>query len=266
MIQPMPLTLVARLGRSFLDSWQGVVQTVAVLDASMAALARLAFLNRAVRDQIVRHIYFSGVQALPVVLGLGLVIGTVSVHFILHYLTRLGGYEYVGQALTTSLLHEIAPLTVVMVMLLRSGTAIISEIGLMQLRGELNTLRIFGVDAARFLHLPRLLGLALSAPCLTIAFSLVALVGGFLILGYLHDITFGSYLDQLVQAVTLTSLVVVLLKPMVMAAAVAVVCIRHGMAVAGSYTRIPVMLIRGMMLAMLAVLAVEIVFTFVVSV
>ncbi|MDK2956888.1 MAG: phospholipid/cholesterol/gamma-HCH transport system permease protein [Desulfovibrionales bacterium] len=262
----MPLTLAARLGRSFLDSASGVKQAVSILDDSMAAVLRLAFLNHAVAWQTARQIVFTGVQAIPVVAGLGLAIGSVAVHFILRYLTEFGGYDYVGKVLTTSVLHEIGPLTVATVLLLRSGAAVISEIGIMQLRGEMNTLEAFGVDRTRFIYVPRLLALSLCAPCLTLIFSLVALVGGFFVLGYLHDITFGSYLDQLVQAATLTSLGIVLFKPMFMGAAAAVVCIRHGAGVTGSQAQIPMMLIRGMMLAMLAILAIEIAFTFLLSV
>lgn len=236
------------------------------MDGSMAAMLRFAFLNRAVAGQTAKQILFTGVQAVPVVAGLGLAIGSVAVHFILRYLTEFGGYDYVGRVLTTSVLHEIGPLAVATVLLLRSGSAVISEIGIMQLRGEMNTLEAFGVDRTRFLYLPRLLALALCAPCLTLVFSLVALVGGFFILGYLHNITFGSYLDQLVQSVTLTSLGILLFKPMFMGAAIAVVCIRHGACVTRSLAQIPVMLIRGMMLSMLAILGVEIAFTFILSV
>ena len=78
--------------------------------------------------------------------AVALVFGSVTVHYLLSILTGLGAYDRIGDYLIDSTLHVVAPVSVTLILMLRSGTATISEIGTMKIRGELDVLASLGVD------------------------------------------------------------------------------------------------------------------------
>lgn len=256
---------VYRLGRIAQDHFQTYTQMATILARMAGSFVRLSFLNHAVYRVLVRQIYFTAVQALPVIAIAALILGSITVHYILSILTGIGSYDKVGSFLITAMLHEIAPMTCCIIMLLRSGTAIISEVALMKINSELDTLNVLGVSISDYLYLPRILAFALCGPMLTISFVVVGLYGGFFTLGYFHDITFDNYLDQLYTAVEVKNIVIVVLKPLFMAVAVALACLQKGLTVHSSFTEVPIKLIQGMMLTVSILVFIEVAFAVVAS-
>jgi phospholipid/cholesterol/gamma-HCH transport system permease protein len=88
----------------------------------------------------------------------------------------------------------------------------------------------------------------------------VALLGGYFTLGYFHDITFDNYVDQLLTAIDLQSIIPLTLKPFFMGLAVVLIAMEKGMTVRNSFTEVPIKLIRGMMHTAGCIIVIEIVF------
>ena len=63
----------------------------------------------------------------------------------------------------------------------RSGSAITAEIGSMNMREEIDALRVMALDPMEVLVLPRLLALVIALPLLTFLGDLAALAGGMLV-------------------------------------------------------------------------------------
>lgn len=235
---------------------------VGVLREAASSSLRFEFMNKAVFKVLVRQIYFTSVQSIPVIFTSALILGSITVNYLLSILTGFGAYNQVGNFLLGTMLHEIAPIITVSILLLRSGTAVISEIALMKINGEIDALRLMDVSVSRYIFLPRILAFLIAGPSLAIFFSVTGLIGSFFILGYVHDITFDNYLDQLLYAVEIRDVAIVVLKPALMAAAVAGISVQNGMNVRGAFTEVPVMLIRGMMQSVIVIALIEAVFTF----
>jgi phospholipid/cholesterol/gamma-HCH transport system permease protein len=257
-------TPVHALGRSAL-SLGGSLRRVAglFLAAAGAALSGRPF-NPAVRSAALRQLYNIAVAGLPGVLLAALALGSVAVHLLFSLLTTVGAYEVMGVYLTRAMLAEVAPLAVSLLVLLRSAPATVSEVALMHVSGETATLRMLGVDQAGFVHLPRLLAYGVAGPCLTVLFALVGLGGGFLVMGYAHDVSLAVYLDLLVYGVEARSLVQLVAKPLVMCLLIGGVALdRAGRA--RTAAEAPGLLIQTMGRCLAAVVAVEIVFLAVVT-
>lgn len=256
----MIASLVRGVGDVTIRRSQPVIQMAAIMGQSLRALARLALFNAVVFRTTVRQMDVIAVKALPTVCVSALVLGSITVHYLLSVLTGLGAYDRIGEYLIASLLHEIAPVTCAVILMFRSGTATITEVAHMKLEGELDTLHMLGIPITDYVYLPRVLSFALAGPTLTLVFSLVSMLGGFLILGYFQDITFDNYLDQILYALELNSLVILLLKPLCMALCVAVMSVQRGMSVVGSYSEIPSRLTQGLMYSVGLIIMVEVVF------
>lgn len=248
----------ATLGRAVLTRTGLVRQGGAILLAALKAAARFRFVNAAVRAALVSQLDAVAIRSLPSVIIVALLLGGITVHYVLRVvLDYIGAYEQLGSLLMRVMLEEIGPLATVLVIMLRSGSAVIAEVATMKINNELESLRFFGVREDDYLYLPRILAFAVAGPSLTMVFCLVALVGSFLILGYFHNITFGNYLRQLYTGVELRNLVVLLVKPMVMAVAVAVVALQRALSVGRSPTEVPLVLSQGMMLSLTTILVLE---------
>jgi len=254
---------VRRVGAFSIERGRSLVQMAAISAETMRALVRLTFFNRACYAALIRQLDEIAVRGLPATCIVALIFGSVTVHYLLAILTGLGAYDRIGDYLIDSMLHVIAPVSVTMILMLRSGTTVMAEVGTMKIRGELDTLATLGIPLRDYLFLPRLAAFAVAGPCLTLAFSLVGLLGGFLVLGYFQDITLANYTDQITAALTLRDLAFVTVKPLLMACAVGVIALQRGLAVQATLAELPPLLIRGLLYALAFVTAWEMVFSFV---
>ncbi len=255
-------TFVHALGRNFLNKAVSLRRMLHLFLLSAAAVGRFSFLKHAVFRVFIRQIYFTGVQAIPLVCISALVIGSILVNYLLSFLTSLNAYDRVGEFLVYIVVQEIGPILCVLIILLRSGTSVISEVALMKINREFDSLIFMDIDIHDYIHLPRLAAFVICGPCLCFIFSTVSLVGGYLVLGYLHNITFENYLYQIVSALRLSDLAVLLFKPAVMSLAVGLVALQKGMEVRSSFSEVPVQLIQGMINIIGVLIVVELIFGF----
>ncbi len=253
-------TFVHIIGRRVLTrlaSWRLILHLF--LQAAGAFL-RFPLLNHAVFRVFIRQVYFTGVQALPLVCIAALVIGSILVNYLLSFLTSLNAYDRVGEFLVYVVVQEVGPIVCTLIILLRSGTAVISEVALMKISREFDSLHFMDINLLDYIHLPRIAAFVICGPCLTFVFSAVALVGGYLVLGFVHNITFDNYVYQLISALNFSDLILLILKPAVMALIIVLVGLQKGIEVRTSITEVPIHLIQGMINIVILLIFVELIF------
>ena len=258
----MCTTLISRMGSQTLERMQMLIHITRILQGTLQCIFHLTCINHAVFRVSIRQIYFTAFQAIPIVCTAALIIGSITVNYLLHFLTNLGAYDQIGKYLILSITHELAPIVCSMVLLLRSGSAVLSEIALMKINREMDTLHMLGVSIENYLYLPRILAFTIAGPCLTVIFSLVALLGGYFTLGLFHNITFDNYIDQILEAINLDSIFPFLFKPFFMSLSVVLIAIEKGMTVRNTFTEVPVKLIRGMMHTAGVLILIDILFNY----
>ncbi len=129
--------------------------------------------HASVRASLARQVRLSGVQALPVVALIAIVLGAIVPA---QALALLGvDNEAVLKNLVWGGIRELAPLMTAWVVVARSGVAIAAEIALMHLRGGVS--EALWADAAHEeeVVIPRVLGLALSCALLVSYFQFIAI-------------------------------------------------------------------------------------------
>ncbi|WP_028575324.1 ABC transporter permease [Desulfonatronovibrio hydrogenovorans] len=256
----MSVAFVCNLGRAFLDRFQTYNQAWSILARSMSSFFRLALFNRAVSHVFAREVYHTAYRSLPVTFLASLIIGAIVVTYLVSLLTRFGAYEFIGEYIVTVNLHEVGPIICSIIVLLKSGSRVVSDVAQMKINRELNTLYYLNIPVDRYLMMPMILAFAFAGPCLNLLFGVVSIIGGFLVLGYLHDLTFANYLGMIGTALDLETFFVAFFKPMLMCIAVAAVSIQKGMSVNYSLTEVPVRLIQGLMHVIGLIILIELVF------
>lgn len=210
------------------------------------------------RLQFHRHIHEHGITALPVITALAALTGATAVTQV----TALAGQDndLAQRLLFFSLFFELAPLLTALVVVARSSAAIASELAVMHLYDEFTALRRMGVPAADYLLLPRILGLALAVPAVTVCFQMIAVGSGWLAAALIQNqplaqIT-GHFLDLADPWLPLASL----LKSALMGATIGIIACHHGSSSARSTQAISTASIHAVGNALVAVFVIDVVF------
>ena len=167
-------------------SWRVVIgHGVAAADDGLVFLgeALLAMLLLPARSRQFRYADLlrtadqAGVRAVPLVLLVGLLIGLILAFQSLVPMRRFGADVYVANLVAVSLLRELGPLLVAVVLAGRSGSAFAAEIGTMKVNQEVDALVTMGIDPMTLLVLPRMAAAILVMPALTVLLEVAGLVG-----------------------------------------------------------------------------------------
>ena len=144
-----------------------------------AVLGQIFSHPRALRlPSIVRHVQETGVSAIPIVSLIAFLISVVVAYLGAQQLARFGATIFVVDLVTIAVLREMGVLLTAIIVAGRSGSAFAAEIGVMQLNEEIDALRAMGMNPIELLVVPRVIGLVIALPCLTIIADAMGLAGG----------------------------------------------------------------------------------------
>jgi len=93
--------------------------------------------NSAVRMVLINQIYFTSIQILPLFFVVSICFGVISLARFGQYLRDLGLFDYFGHMLMGFVVTEFAPFITVLLIALRSGSAINTEIAVMKVNRNL---------------------------------------------------------------------------------------------------------------------------------
>jgi len=228
----LPLRTVGRLT---LEARDTVLDHLSMFGAVLVVVVRALARPRRFRlPSIVRHVFETGVTAIPIVALIAFLISVIVAYIGAQQLRQFGGEIFVVDLVTISVLRELGVLLTAIIVAGRSGSAFAAEIGVMKLNDEVDALRAIGMDPIEVLVVPRVLGLIIAMPLLTILADAMGLAGGALLSWSLVDITFTQYVERVNEAISGTTFWVGLIKAPVFAAVIALVGTMRGMQVRGS--------------------------------
>jgi len=134
-----------------------------------------------------------GVDALPIVTLTSLLLGLILAFVSSMQLKLFGAEIYVASLVGVSMVRVMGPVLTGIVLAGRTGASFAAVIGSMQVNEEVDALTGFGISPMDFLVLPRLLGLAVMTPLLTLYSNIAGIAGGFLVGVLMLGITPAAY-------------------------------------------------------------------------
>jgi phospholipid/cholesterol/gamma-HCH transport system permease protein len=132
-------------------------------------------------NDLFRQMMLIGVRSLSIVFLVMFFMGLVLAMQSADTLEKVGGLSMVGGLVAAAVMREIGPMLTAIVLAGRCGAAITAELGTMRVAEELDALETMGLNPVHFLIVPRVLGMVIMAPCLTILGVFMAMYGGCLI-------------------------------------------------------------------------------------
>jgi phospholipid/cholesterol/gamma-HCH transport system permease protein len=183
---------------------------------------------------IARHIYETGIQAIPIVALIAFLITLVIAYIGAQQLQRFGAEIFTVDLVTVGVLREMGVLLTAIIVAGRSGSAFAAEIGVMQLNDEVDALKAMGINPYEALVLPRVIGLVIALPLLTILADAMGLVGGALLCQWLLDISFSQFIVRMEDSLAPTTFWAGFIKAPVFAFLIAMTGTYRGMQVRDS--------------------------------
>ena len=168
-----------------------------------------------------------GSDALPIVsvicFLMGLILGfqgSIQMH-------KFGTDIFLADAVGLIIIKEMGPLMVAMIATGRAGSAFAAEIGTMKVAEEIDALVTFGFVPSRFLFIPKLIAMVVSAPLLTVFGDFIGILGGMTVGYFKLGIPITAYANRTLTVLNATHLAESLVKSLVFAVVITVVgCVR----------------------------------------
>lgn len=233
--QPQPEGIVESLGGIGIELLRDAVALLTFLGELATETVHLIVHPRAIRwADVLATARRAGAEGLPIVALISLLIGLIIAFMSSLQLKQFGADIYVASLVAVAIVRELGPIMTAILVAGRSASAFAAEIGTMEINSEVDALVTMGFDPIRFLAAPKLIGIVLVLPILTLYADLFGIAGG-MIVGILGlDVTAYTWLQTSRRSVTVFFLVASLLKAVVFAAVIAWVGCQRGFQVRGS--------------------------------
>lgn len=147
------------------------------------------------------NIYRSGAQALPVTALVGFLIGIVLSYLSALQLKTFGADTLIVNLLGISIIRELGPVIVAVLVAGRSGSAMTAQIGVMRVTEEIDALATMGVSRTLRLVLPKVAALAIAMPLLVVWCSAAGIIGGMISANLQMDLSYGFFIETLPKVV-----------------------------------------------------------------
>jgi len=229
------------LGGTVWAQWDELRHAAAVIGTVLYVCVRPRYWVRTVRRAFVRQVVAIGVESVGLVCGVALFVGITVVVQLAFWVAEAGQSQMLGPLLVAVVARELSPVLIGIVVIVRSGSAMATELGIMKIGGRVHVLEAQGISPFIYLVMPRVLAAAVSTFCLTIVFILVAFASG-----YLFGATVGKgsrdlllLADTVSRAVRPTDVLAIFSKSILPALFASASCCIGGLGVGGSLTEVP---------------------------
>ncbi|MCP5268601.1 MAG: ABC transporter permease [Zoogloeaceae bacterium] len=181
--------------------------------------------------EILANIYKCGALALPVTALVGFLIGVVLSYLSSLQLRLFGAETFIVNILGMSIIRELGPVLVAVLVAGRSGSAMTAQIGVMRVTEEIDALATMGVSRTLRLVLPKVLALALAMPLLVVWCSAAGILGGLVAANLQLDLSWGFFIERLPRSVPLPNLWIGLSKGLVFGLLIGLIACHFGLRV-----------------------------------
>lgn len=202
-----------------------------------------------------------GVQALPMAALTAFSVGFTLAMQGAEQLGRLGADDYVPDLVGLTLLRELGPMLIAVIVIGRSGSAVTAELGTMKVSEEIEALGVMAIDPIRFLIVPRFIAMLIMLPVLTIFGNYVGMFGGWVISHFALDMNTSQYILRLLERAEAWDLYSGLIKSFVFAWIIITIACHTGLSVEGGAEGVGTSTTKSVVYSLLAMLIANAVLT-----
>ncbi|MGE4510172.1 MAG: MlaE family ABC transporter permease [Sulfurimonadaceae bacterium] len=254
----MILKLLEHIGNKATDFFLSIYEAMQFTALCLIHMVQPKSYNPAMRMVLIKQIYFTAVGIIPLFIMMAFLFGSIIIGVVIALATQYNLQSQIGSIIVTFALNEFSPFFTALLISLRSGTAVNTEIAVMNVNKELNTLKEYKIDLIDYLFLPRILSGIVSVTSLSILFAIIMLGSGYIFTLFYMGMDLHTYQTLLANAVGVDNLLILLLKSVAFGFVTMLIPIYSGLKTANAYTAIPISVLNGMVKLFIAIFFIEV--------
>ena len=195
-------------------------------------------------DNIIMQILFTGVEAIPLLSIMGLMIGSIVIIQSTTLAPNFGAGQFLGKIMVIGVIRELGPLVTAFIVIGRSGAALSTYLGNMKITSELDALEVMGIDPVHVRVMPALIGFIVAITGLTLFFDAVAVLGGYLFSRLLVSLPLMVFMQIILEELSYVDIIISLFKCLLFGSVISIVSCYHAMNISTSFQEVPQATIR----------------------
>ena len=186
--------------QSFKELFWKLVDPLVFIGAVVRALPVL-FTKKGLRKREIRYyLDLCGVQSVPIVVLICLLMGAVLGLQAALQLRKVGTEIFTVDLVGFAVLKEFGPLMVAMIATGRAGSAFAAEIGTMKVNEEISALATMGIRPEAYLVLPKLIAMLIAMPLLAVIGDVAGIAGGMVVGVTYLDLPLAVYWERTIHS------------------------------------------------------------------
>jgi phospholipid/cholesterol/gamma-HCH transport system permease protein len=166
---------------------------------------------------------FVGVGSMFIVILTGIFSGMVFAHQSARAFELFDAESLVGPTVALTVTRELAPVFSALMVTMRAGSAMCTELGTMRVSEQIDALETMAVNPVQYLLVPRVLSGLVMVPLLVIIFDLAGMAGAYLVAVGIKGISAGTFISRTQQWLDLEDIGEGLIKGAVFGLSVALI-------------------------------------------
>jgi phospholipid/cholesterol/gamma-HCH transport system permease protein len=182
---------------------------------------------------IFRQMVVIGTRATPMVALTAFSIGVTLAMQAAHSLQQMGAELYVPDLVMLSILRELGPILIAVIVIGRSCSAVAAELGTMKVSEEIEALEVMAINPIQYLVVPRFLAMMIMLPALTIFGNYIGVVGGWAVCRFALNFNTAGFIMRAVESADTWDLYSGIIKSVVFAWIIITIACNAGLNVDG---------------------------------
>lgn len=209
--------------------------------------------------RVIEQCYLIGFTSLPIVTILTFFIGSVLALQSGYSMENFGAKQFIGTLVGLSMVRELGPVMVAILIAGRVGSAIAAELASMKVFQEVDALETMNIPAERILVLPRLAAILVMMPPLALIGIICGWYGGALVSEYTHFISVdnAAYFAALKAYMHNQDVIDGLLKAEVFGFVIVLVCCYIGLSTRGGPREIGASVTKAVVTSLILILVLD---------
>jgi len=187
--------------------------------------------NRAVYLVVLDQIILIGINAIAIISLLALFVGIGVTSQLIYIMQSITGNNNLLEILARLVLSELGPLTTGFILVGRSCSAIVVDLGNTRMGGEVEPLEYMGIDVDDYFVVPRILSLIISQVALAFYFTFVMILTGVFFSAFIYDFSAQKSLTELLGMISFNGVLRFTLKNIYFGLITGTIACFHGLLV-----------------------------------
>ena len=206
-----------------INSFTDFLLEIGELGSFISTLGR-NFLRHGINFQeLSKQCYLIGNKSLPLIAATGFILGLVLSLQSGPTLAKFGAEALLPGMVSLSILREIGPVIVALIVAGKVGSGIGAELASMRVTEQLDAMEVSGTNPMRFVVMTRVLAVTFMLPVLVIFADTLALVGSYISASALYSISLELYVQKAFDVIHMIDFIPTVIKTIVFGFAIGII-------------------------------------------